>query len=738
MVHSVKTHPFHLKIDFTRLMTIATLNILVLPPRFIMEPAKYRPFVNKRRFITVTSIPALTDVTETGFAVLGVLGVDYANVLIGKAFRTIAMGMSVDNTLKRGYEAVWSAVKIYAHHWRKKKDVKVELRQPLLSEKTPRKPVERTRIIKTKISRVNMDALLPIETQDSRGVVETQPNQRSDDVRDSSTPEEKESQDETVRSPLQESAPEDVSSTPQNRPYHPQYMRGSRNVSPMYDNASGSRILDLHTLSPVSMLDLSSSPPWLTPRYLRPFPNTAGSQLSRPRPLVSPTIHLASLQRTIFGESSSRIPRPNFNKGSGSLSLETSDILALKMGRLVKRSADEEPFQMSKRRKLNVGPTTNSASAGMKSYIPTISSRSASHPKLPIRIGPERRHYIRNRLTSSTKQSRIPRLQKQSVSVKTRLLESSRIESVISGNSPSPLVSLEHGIVLTTSSLPETFALTRIYDGWDHPENVGARLSLDDEHDPSISAHPPLSNIDSEIQASTSSLSIIATAEPPGFSPSIFTNYASSDSGESTFRSPSIPSSPSITTIPLPQSLQVSPEFHELLRLSIYPILHLATSVLPLEQLTLRDWVAICLLAKQRGAIRAFKKLWGKYPVKPPIDWEVNDEDPCECIPTPTEIDSQHPEMPTLSFQSPVRDLSPPPPFRRGRIRGKNQGAAVIGPKYRYYRATFIERDLPVMLVGHCCPVTKNLMCCYGGKRNGERVYFSSWRCVSHLNLYLT
>lgn len=730
-MHSVKTHPFHLSIDFTRLTTIATLHILVLPPRIITEPAEYVSFVSKRRFATLASIPAPTDVTETGFAVLGVLGVDYANIVIGKAFRTIAMGISVDDTLKRGYAAVRSAINIYARHWRKKKDVKIELRQPLVSEKTPRRPAERERIVKTNITRVNPNPLHPINQE-----VRVQPNQRHDNIRDSGSPE-KESQGEMVHSPHQPSSPEDVSSMPQNSPHTPQRIESSRNVSPMYGNASGPRTVDLDSRSQVSMSDLSFSPPWLTPRHLPRFPNTErslGSSFSRSSPRVSPTVHIAPPQTTtVSGRPSSRIPRPNFNR-DGSHLLGSSDILASKMGQVVKRSADEEPFQVYKRRKLNVGPTMNDASAGMKSYIPIISSRYISNAKLPKRVGSERSHYTRNRPTLLTKLGRIPRLQKQSVSIK----------SVTSGNYPSPSISLECGIT-PTSSLPETLALTRICEtndaGRDHPENVGARLSLGDDHDQSISPHPPastISSVNSEIQTSTSSLSTTPAPEPSEFSPSTFTNQVPSDSGEDTFPSPSIPSSPSTVSIPLSRSLQVSPEFHELLHLSIYPIEHLASSASPIEELTLRVWVAMCLLAKQRGAIRAFKKLWGKYPVKLPIGWEVNDEDSCECTPTPTEINSQ-PERSTLdatTHQSPVRDLSPPPPFRRGRLRvGRNGDAALVGPRYRYYRATFAGRYLPVLLIGYCCPITKKLICCYGGTKNGERVHLGGWRCVSNLDL---
>lgn len=707
-MHSIKTHPFHLSIDFTRLTTIATLHILVLPPRIITEPDKYLSFVSKRQFATLASIPAPTDVTETGFAVLGVLGVDYANVVIGKAFRTIAMGMNVRNTLKRGYAAVCSAIHVYASHWRKKKDVQIELRQPLLSEKTPRKPIEKERIVKTKITRVNPNPLHPVSQE-----VKIQPNQRSDNIRDSGSPEKKESQGETIHSPRQPSSPEDVSSMPQNSPHTPQRMEGSRNVSPVYGNASGPRAVDLHSRSQVSI-----SPPSLTPRYLPRFPNTERSlrsSFSRSSPRVSPTIHIASPQTTtVSGQPSSRIPRPNFNRG-GSHLLGTSDIIASKLGQVVKRSADEEPFQMCKRRKLNVGPTTNDASAGMKSYIPVISSRYISNAKLPKRAALERSHYPRNPPNLPTKLSRIPRLQKQSVSVKTRPLHSSRVESVTSGD---------------------------CRYGRDHPENVGARTSLGDDHDQSISPHPSLSTIssvNSEIQASTSTVSTNPTPEPPEFSPSTFTNQAPSDSGEGTFPSPRIPSS-SLTASPsLSLSPQVPPEFLELLRLSIYSIEHLASSASPLEQLTLRVWVAMCLLGKQRGAIRAFKKLWGKYSVKPPIGWEENDETSCECTSTSRGIDSQ-PERPTLDAtsrsQSPVRDLSPPPPFRRGRIRvGGNGGAALVGLQYRYYRATFAGRDLPVLLVGYCCPITKKLICGYGGTKDGERVYLSSWRCVSNLNL---
>ena len=401
---------------------------------------------------------------------------------------------------------------------------------------------------------------------------------------------------------------------------------------------------------------------------------------------------------------------------------------------------------MCKRRKLNVGPTTNDASAGMKSYIPIISSRYISNSKLPKRAALERSHYPRNPPNLPTKLSRIPRLQKQSVSVKTRPLHSSRVESVTSGDCRSPSMSLERDIIATTFPLPETFASTRICetndDGRDHPENVGARTSLGDDHDQSISPHPSpstISSVNSEIQASTSTVSTSPTPEPPEFSPSTFTNQTPSDSGEGTFPSPRIPSS-SLTASPsLSLSPQVPPEFLELLRLSIYSIEHLASSASPLEQLTLRVWVAMCLLGKQRGAIRAFKKLWGKYSVKPPIGWEENDETSCECTSTSRGIDSQ-PERPTLdatsTSQSPVRDLSPPPPFRRGRIRvGGNGGAALVGPQYRYYRATFAGRDLPVLLVGYCCPITKKLICCYGGTKGGERVYLSSWRCVSNLNL---
>ena len=276
-------------------------------------------------------------------------------------------------------------------------------------------------IVKPKITRVNPNPLHPIRPQDGQGVVEIQPNQRSDNIPDSASPEKKESQGETIYSRHQPSSPEDVSTTPQNKPHSSQCMKGSQNVSPMFDNASGPRTVDLHSRSQVSMSDLSLSPTWLTPKYLPRFPNTEssqGSSFSRSSLRLSPTIHVASPQTTsVSGLPSSRIPRPNFNKGGESHLLGTSDILVSKMGQVFKRSADGESFQMYKRRKLNVGPPMTDASAGMKSYIPIISSGYISNTKLPKRPGSERSHYTRNRPALSTKLSRIPRLQKQSVSV---------------------------------------------------------------------------------------------------------------------------------------------------------------------------------------------------------------------------------------------------------------------------------------------------------------------------------
>jgi hypothetical protein len=628
------------------------------------------------------------------------------------------MGMKVDDTLKRGYAAVRSAIEVYARRWRNKKDVKVELRRPLVSEKLPRRPVERECIVRAKI---NPNPLHPISQE-----VKIQLNQRDDNIRDSGSPEKNESQGETIHSPHRPSPPEDVSSMPQNTPHTPQRMEGSRNVSPMYGNASGPRTDGLHSRSQVSMSDLSSSPPWLLPMCQPCFPNDYRSLGSSSSP---PTIGIASPQRTtVSGQPSSRIPRPNFNKGGKHL-LGTSDIIASKMGQVIKRSADEEPFLMCKRRKLNVRPTANDASTGIKSYIPITNAKLAKQAAL------DRSHYTRIGPNLRTKRSCIPRLQKQSGSVKTRLLGSSRVESVTSRDRQSSSISPERDTTPVTFSLAEISAQTRICetnDGdWDHPENVGPRTSSDDDHDQSISHHPsisPISSVNSEIQSSTSTVSTSPTPEPPEFSPSTFTNQTS-DSGEDTFPSPRIPLSPSTASPPRFLSPQVRPEFQELLRISIYPIEHLASSASPLEQLTLREFAAMCLLAKQRGAIREFKRLWRKYSVIPPVGWEENDENSRECTWTSPGIDSQ-PERPTLdTTQSPVRDLSPPAPFRRGRIRFRGNGsAALVWPRYRYYRATFAGRDLPVLLVGYCCPTTKKLICCYGGTRDGERVYLSSWR----------
>ena len=101
----------------------------------------------------------------------------------------------------------------------------------------------------------------------------------------------------------------------------------------------------------------------------------------------------------------------------------------------------------------------------------------------------------------------------------------------------------------------------------------------------------------------------------------------------------------------------------------------------------------MCLLAKQRGAIRDFKNLWGIYPVIPPALWEADDSDlHCECVPTLGQDSPGQdspgqdcpPETPLndeVGHQSPVIDLSPPLPFRRGRVRGQT---ALPQGKLRY------------------------------------------------------
>jgi hypothetical protein len=179
---------------------------------------------------------------------------------------------------------------------------------------------------------------------------------------------------------------------------------------------------------------------------------------------------------------------------------------------------------------------------------------------------------------------------------------------------------------------------------------------------------------------------------------------------------------------PLAQRLSVSDlrvtssELQELLRLSIYPIEHLATSAAPLEEVTGRDLMAMCLLAKQRGPIRDFKRLWSIYPIKPPVHWRAEDDRPLAARFNEISIDTDS--------LSPVLDSSPPPPFRRGRVRGGDVALSPDTSPYRYYGATFLGREVPLMLVGYCCNTTKKLICCYGGKVDGERVHLTSWRYI--------
>lgn len=70
---------------------------------------------------------------------------------------------------------------------------------------------------------------------------------------------------------------------------------------------------------------------------------------------------------------------------------------------------------------------------------------------------------------------------------------------------------------------------------------------------------------------------------------------------------------------------------------------------------------------------------------------------------------------------SPCTDRSPSPVPQAG----KNNEI-----KYQYYRLSFANRDLPILLVSYFDPQVsyKMRICCYGGSEKGQRIFLSGSR----------
>ena len=72
---------------------------------------------------------------------------------------------------------------------------------------------------------------------------------------------------------------------------------------------------------------------------------------------------------------------------------------------------------------------------------------------------------------------------------------------------------------------------------------------------------------------------------------------------------------------------------------------------------------------------------------------------------------------------SPFTDPSPSPPPRL-----THQTFLPNRVTYRYYRLNFAGLDLPILAVGYFHPEqTSKRICAYGGSRNGERCFLTSW-----------
>ena len=192
--------------------------------------------------------------------------------------------------------------------------------------------------------------------------------------------------------------------------------------------------------------------------------------------------------------------------------------------------------------------------------------------------------------------------------------------------------------------------------------------------------------------------------------------------------------------------------YHEILLKCPFRLSQLAMGHERLEDVTGREIIGMLLLAKQRGRLSGFKKVWSRRPVtgvtlKQILETSMGSE----CCPDRGEQTMIMSRMslrnfsadnpPETNFEtrpesnsdnitrtqsypdSPSTDISPSPrpAVTRERYLGNN-------PKFSYYRATFAGRDLPILLVGYFHPeITTKRICCYGGTTKGERCFLSSW-----------
>jgi hypothetical protein len=116
------------------------LHILGVPPKFVLEPDQYKTQFPVRRLTDSTNLPS--ELPNTRFAILGVIGMHYDNLPLQQVFLNFRSGIpsSADDDLPSGYAVLTAAVRQYSAQWRGEKPLRIPERKGIVSEKSPRKP----------------------------------------------------------------------------------------------------------------------------------------------------------------------------------------------------------------------------------------------------------------------------------------------------------------------------------------------------------------------------------------------------------------------------------------------------------------------------------------------------------------------------------------------------------------------------------------------------------------------
>lgn len=130
--------PFHLTISSSSEQEVLT--ILCLQPETIITPESYHSFVMQQCFVNHDTLSSPRVLPLNHMTFISVVTDDFCSTPAVRKARKV-----VEESQDSGYQTIHNALSIFSNRWKPRKVPKIQKRNPLKSEKQPRRPRARTR-----------------------------------------------------------------------------------------------------------------------------------------------------------------------------------------------------------------------------------------------------------------------------------------------------------------------------------------------------------------------------------------------------------------------------------------------------------------------------------------------------------------------------------------------------------------------------------------------------------------